>query len=172
MKTPRAWPFIVLAALLATSARAGGTAAAPQAGAAQLTGAWRARMHFVSGAFAEVKDLEFMYVYDSGGTLTESSNYDAAPPVPPAYGIWRPTGAGHFQSKYVFYVTKAPASFADITKGGGWSPDGSGVFTEKITLSADGNSYTAQVSYVAYDVNGKQAAGGGEGTATGTRITF
>ena len=67
----------------------------------------------------------------------------------------------------MFYVTKAPASFQDITKGGGWSPDGSGVFTEEITLAADGNSYTAKVTYVAYDVNGKPAAGGGAGTRHG-----
>jgi hypothetical protein len=46
------------------------------------------------------------------------------------------------------------------------------VFTEQITLAADGNSYTAKVTYAAFDVNGKPADGGGEGTATGTRITF
>ena len=169
MKHPRAWAFALPAALLVASAWGDSPAKAPLPG---LTGAWRAQMHFHSGAFAEVKDLEFMYVYNAGGTLTESSNYDAAPPVPPAYGIWRPAGANHFQSKYVFYVTKAPASFADISKGGGWSPDGSGVFTEEITLAADGNSYTAKVTYVAYDVNGKPAAGGGAGTATAQRLRF
>lgn len=171
MKHPRAWLSTALAALLATTAWGDSTPGAKGA-AAGLAGAWRARMHFDSGAFAEMKDLEFMYVYNAGGTLTESSNYDAAPPVPPAYGIWRPAGAHHFQSKYVFYVTKAPGSFQDITKGGGWSPDGSGVFTEEITLSADGDAYTAKVTYVAYDVHGKPAEGGGAGTATGTRITF
>lgn len=169
MKHPRARLSALLAAFLVTSAWGDSPAPAPDP---QLTGAWRAQMHFASGAFAAVKDLEFMYVYNAGGTLTESSNYDAAPPVPPAYGIWRRQGANHFQSKYVFYVTKAPASFADISKGGGWSPDGSGVFTEEITLAADGNSYTAKVTYVAYDVNGKPAPGGGTGTATAQRIRF
>ena len=169
MKHPRAWLFVLPAALLVASAWGDSPAKAP---APALTGAWRAQMHFQSGAFAAVKDLEFMYVYNAGGTLTESSNYDAAPPVPPAYGIWRPKGANHFQSKYVFYVTKAPASFQDITKGGGWSPDGSGVFTEEITLAADGNSYTAKVTYLAYDVNGKPAEGGGAGTATAQRLRF
>src|SRR5271170_5189819 len=134
MKNPLAWLFTLLAAFLVTSAW-GDSAAPAKAAAAGLTGAWRARMHFTSGAFAEVKDLEFMYVYNAGGTLTESSNYDAAPPVPPAYGIWRAHGPNRFQSKYAFYVTKAPGSFQDITKGGGWSPDGSGVFTEEITLA-------------------------------------
>ena len=171
MKYPRAWLSGLLAAFLVTTVWGDSTPAAQPAGAG-LAGAWRARMHFDSGAFAGVKDLEFMYVYNVGGTLTESSNYDAAPPVPPAYGIWRPAGANHYQSKYVFYVTKAPASFQDITKGGGWSPDGSGVFTEEITLAADGNSYTAKVAYLAYDVNGKPAAGSGAGTATGVRIRF
>jgi hypothetical protein len=156
MKHPRAWAFALPAALLVASAWGDSPAKAP---VPALTGAWRAQMHFHSGAFAAVKD-------------TESSNYDAAPPVPPAYGIWRHQGANHFRSKYVFYVTKAPASFQDITQGGGWSPDGSGVFTEEITLAADGNSYTAKVTYVAYDVHGKPAEGGGEGTATGQRMTF
>ncbi len=171
MKSPRALLFTLAAALVST---AWGDSATPGAKppAALLTGAWRAQMHFDSGAFAGVSDLEFMFVYNAGGTLTESSNYDAAPPVPPAYGIWRQSAPGRFQSKYVFYITKAPASFQDITKGGGWSPDGSGVFTEDITLAADGNSYTAKVTYVALDVHGKPAAGGGAGSATGTRITF
>ena len=171
MKYPVAW-LATFAAVIAATAWA--DAPVPPAGAAHgsLAGAWRARMRFTSGAFVEMKDLEFSYVYNEGGTLTESSNYDAAPPVPPAYGIWRRTGANRFQSKYVFYITRAPASFQEITKGGGWAPDGHGVFTEEITLGADGNSYTAQVSYVAFDGNGKPAEGGGEGTATGTRITF
>ena len=172
MKSPLAWLFTLLVALLVTSAWGDSAAPAHPAAAPGLTGAWRARMHFTSGAFADMADLEFMYVYNAGGTLTESSNYDAAPPVPPAYGIWRQQGRNVFHSKYVFYVTKPPAGFQDITKGGGWAPDGSGVFTEEITLSADGNSYTAKVSYVAFDVHGQPAAGGGEGSATGTRITF
>ena len=58
----------------------------------ELLGEWRAQLQFTSGAFAAVKDLEFMYVFNSGGTMTESSNYDASPPVPPAYGIWRTVG--------------------------------------------------------------------------------
>jgi len=73
-------------------------------GADTLVGAWRSQIHFSSGAFAPMKDLEFMYVFNQGGTLTESSNYDAAPPVPPAYGIWRATGARQFEAKYLFYI--------------------------------------------------------------------
>jgi hypothetical protein len=92
--------------------------------------------------------------------------------VPPAYGVWRQKGPNRFEARYDFYVTKPPKAFQEITKGGGWAPDGRGVFTEEITVAADGNSYTSKVSYVAYDVNGKPAEGGGEGTATGTRITL
>ncbi len=44
---------------------------------------WRAR---------SAKDLEFMYVFHADGTMTESSNYDAFPPGPPAYGVWRNSG--------------------------------------------------------------------------------
>ena len=54
-----------------------------------IVGAWKGKVQFKSGAFAEVKDIEFMYVFNAGGTMTESSNYDGAPPVPPAYGIWK-----------------------------------------------------------------------------------
>jgi hypothetical protein len=51
--------------------------------------------------------------------MTESSNYDASPPVPPAYGVWRAVGDS-YEAKYVFYTTKSPASFDEVTKGNGW----------------------------------------------------
>jgi len=50
-----------------------------------LVGAWQGKIQFTTGAFADTKDLEFMYAFNAGGTMAESSNYDAAPPVPPAY---------------------------------------------------------------------------------------
>ena len=96
--------------------------AASETAAIDLVGEWRAQLQFTSGAFASIKDLEFMYVFNQGGTMTESSNYDASPPVPPAYGIWRKVGAREFEAKYEFYVTKAPATFDEIAKGGGWGP--------------------------------------------------
>src|SRR4051812_33684080 len=49
----------------------------PVAEADGLTGAWRSKIQFTTGSFAAVKDLEFMYVFNAGGTMTESSNYDA-----------------------------------------------------------------------------------------------
>jgi hypothetical protein len=137
---------------------------------AGLVGAWRAKISFSDGAFVSFKDLEFMYVYNAGGTMTESSNYDAAPPVPPAYGTWKALGPREFEISYAFFVTKAPGAFEDITKGGGWMPAGHGVFTEKITLSEDGNSYTSTVKYDAFDQAGNPVEGGGQGTATGKRL--
>ena len=104
--------------------------------------------------------------------MTESSNYDAAPPVPPAYGIWRKVGPREFEAKYEFYVTKAPAAFAEIAKGSGWSPAGRGVFVERIALSEDGGSFTSTIKYDQYDTAGKPVEGGGEATGRGTRLTF
>lgn len=47
-----------------------------------------------------------------------------------------------------------------------------GVFTEKITLSDDGQSYKAAVTYAAFDQLGKPAEGGGEASGAGTRMGF
>jgi hypothetical protein len=157
-----------------SAAEAGASAdtAAGNLAASDLLGAWRAKLQFSSGAFAAIKDLEFMYVFNQGGTLTESSNYDASPPVPPAYGVWRKVGGQEYEAKYEFYVTKPPAGFEDIAKGGGWGPAGRGVFVERITLSEDGNSFTSKIKYDQFDAAGKPAEGGGEATGQGVRIGF
>jgi hypothetical protein len=136
----------------------------------RLVGAWRSQVRFTSGTLAEMKDLEFLYVFNAGGTMTESSNHDGAPPGPPAYGVWKSTGPRKYEAKYVFYLTKAPATFDDVANGGGWLPAGHGVLTERITLSADGNSYRSTISYTAFDRNGNRAEGGGEGDGTAARI--
>jgi hypothetical protein len=146
--------------------------AASDTAAIDLTGEWRAQLQFTSGAFASIKDLEFMYVFNGGGTMTESSNYDASPPVPPAYGIWRKVGGREFEAKYEFYVTKAPANFEEIAKGGGWGPAGRGVFVERITVSEDGKSFTSKIKYDQFDTAGKPAEGGGEATGRGVKMTF
>jgi hypothetical protein len=140
--------------------------------APELVGEWRATLQFTSGAFAAVKDLEFMYAFNQGGTMTESSNYDASPPVPPAYGIWRRVGDREFEAKYEFYVTRAPGSFGEIAKGGGWGPAGRGVFLERITLSEHGDSFSSRIRYEQYDTAGKPAEGGGEATGRGVRLRF
>ena len=173
MKTSMCRLLALLTVLITTAC---GDARQPQSSASAepdpLVGAWRAQMRFSGGAFVDMKDLEFMYVFNAGGTMTESSNYDGAPPVPPAYGVWRKIGPRQYELKYAFYVTKAPASFDDIAKGGGWSPAGMGVFTEKVTLSDDGKSYKAAVAYAAFDQLGKPAEGGGDASAAGTRMGF
>lgn len=141
-------------------------------GGDRLTGAWRGKVEFSSGAYAGTKDVEFMYAFNPGGTMTESSNYDASPPTAPAYGVWRKTGARQYEAIYVFFLNKAPADFDVITKGAGWAPDGHGVLTEKIVLAADGQTFTSSFKYELFDLQGNPAAGGGEATVKAERIAF
>ena len=99
-----------------------------------LVGAWRSSLQFTSGAFASIKDLEFMYLFNSGGTLTESSNYDGAPPVPPAYGVWRAVSPREYEAKYEFYIT-APAPAEAFKTGAGWLPAGRGVDATTVPMT-------------------------------------
>jgi len=159
--------FVLFTSLLAT-----GCTVQKKSEDNSLVGAWRSKVQFKSGAFAAVKDLEFMYVFNAGGTMTESSNYDGAPPVPPAYGMWRKLGPGQFEAKYEFYSTKAPTSFDEIAKGGGWMPAGHGVFLETIMLSEDGRSFTSIMKYEAFDQAGNAVEGGGEAETNAERMEF
>lgn len=157
------------AALLAATACT--PAANPAAGDPTLTGAWQSSVQFQSGAFAGVKDLAFMYAYGADGTLIESSNYDAAPPVPPAYGTWRRVAGNQFEAHYAFFTTR-PATAAEASAAsGGWMPAGHGELTERITLAADGQSYEATVGVQLFDAAGKPADGGGEGSVHARRMT-
>ena len=136
-----------------------------------LVGAWRSAVQFGTGAFASMKDLEFMFVFNAGGTLTESSNYDGAPPVPPAYGVWRSVGPREFEAKYEFYVT-SPSPPDVFRSGGGWLPSGRGVFTERITVSPDGQTFTSTIRYEALGMKGEPVPGSGEGQGRAVRIRF
>ncbi len=158
--------ILLLATACATPAPKADTPSAPL-----LQGAWRSSLQFSSGAFASIRDLEFMYVFNQGGTMTESSNYDGAPPVPPAYGVWRQTGPSEYELKYEFYIT-APSPPEAFKTGAGWLPSGRGVFTEKITMGADGKSFTSAIRYEAFDPTGAPMEGGGEATGRGMRIEF
>jgi len=165
----------VLAALLIASF----SSAVPSAFAAEtgkggdnLVGAWRGRVQFTSGSIAETKDLEFLYAFNVGGTMTESSNYDATPPVPPAYGVWRKVGLRKYEAKYQFFQSKAVTTADELVKGGGWSPDGYGILAQKVTLSADGNSFDSRITLELFDKDGKPVAGGGEGSAAGQRVRY
>ena len=144
---------------------------APDAGDA-LVGAWRSAVRFESGAFATIEDLEFMYVFNAGGTLTESSNYDGAPPVPPAYGVWRRIGPNQFEARYEYYITKPPAHLEDLATGGGWMPAGRGVFTEHIRIEPGGRSYTSTIHYEAFDTAGNLVEGGGDARGRAQWIGF
>lgn len=136
----------------------------------ELIGAWRATVQFKTGAFASVKDLEFLYVFNAGGTMTESSNYDGAPPVPPAYGVWRAVGPGEFEATYEYFMTRPPAGLTDLTRGGGWLPAGRGRLVERIRVSAEGNSFTSTIRYEAFDTAGRSAPGGGKAVGRGARV--
>jgi hypothetical protein len=143
-----------------------------EAARGNLAGAWRSQVQFSSGSFAGIGDLQFIYVFNEGGTLTESSNYDGAPPVPPAYGVWRKLAPRAYEARYEFYLTKAPAKVEDLARGGGWLPAGRGVLNESITLSDDGQSFTSKIKYQGLDALGKPTSDTGEAEGQGVRIEF
>jgi hypothetical protein len=170
----RLLPLAFAGLLAACTAQApGGVEPTSHVSPPSLSGAWRASIDVKSGAFTTAKGLEFMYVFHGDRTLTESSNYDAAPPVPPAYGVWRsvPGDGTVWEAKYEFFTT-APTPPNDFTAGAGWLPSGRGVFTERITLAADGRTFTSAIRYQLFDTTGAAIAGGGEATGRGVRIDF
>src|SRR5215211_494443 len=132
-----------------------------------LVGAWRGKVTLTAGVFAALKDLQYMYVFNAGGTMTESSNYDGVPPVPPAYGVWRRTGPRVFEAKYQWFQSKSVSSSDELIKSGGWMPDGHGTIRQTFTVSDDGNSFTSKIIVELFDKAGKAIAGGGSGTAVG-----
>lgn len=149
--------FILLATVFVGGCAGTGQTVGSSDSHESLVGAWRSDVQFSSGDFASIHDLEFLYAFSGdrdGGTLTESSNYDAAPPVPPAYGAWRSTGPRTYRARYVFFTTKPPESLDAITKGNGWSPAGRGELTELITLSNDGRSFSSRITLQLFDTAG------------------
>ncbi len=131
-----------------------------------LTGTWRSHEKFTSGDYAAVNDLECLYAFHQGGTMTESSNYDSLPPCPPAYGIWRHTGGRTFESNSTFYISKPPAKTDELVQG--WPPNGRADVHEVITLSPDGKSFDSALTYKVFTLDGKElpaAAGAGHGHA-------
>jgi hypothetical protein len=143
----------------------------PQPTAPDLVGAWRSKMQFKGGRSRASRILSSC-TSSSGGTMTESSNYGGAPPVPPAYGVWRGVGPGEFEAKYEYYATRPPAGVADLTGGGGWLPAGRGVLVERIRMSAAGDSFTSTIRYEALDAAGRPVPGGGEAEGRAGRIGF
>lgn len=88
------------------------------------------------------------------------------------YGIWRRIGPDRFEAKYEFYPTSAPTGLEDITKGSGWLRAGRGVFSETITVAADGATFTSTIRYEAFDEADKPVEGGGDATGRGVRLRF
>lgn len=161
------------ATVLLLSALAAGCQQAPAKSEPALTGAWRSKIVFRSGALAGMKDLEFLYAYNAGGTMTESSNYDEAPnSSPPAYGVWKQIDARTFETKYVFFTTEAQKPVAGAPGNDDWWPAGHGVLTETITLADDGQTYASTIRLVLFDKADTPIAGGSEGTGAGKRIGF
>jgi hypothetical protein len=168
MKEPAILALSLLVLLGGCSAPAGPHAAE----ADPLVGAWQSQVAFKDGPLAQVHDLEFLYAFNAGGTLTESSNYDGAPPVPPAYGAWRRTAPGRYEARYLFFNTQPPADWKAVASGGGWNPAGRGELRETIEIAADGRSYTSTLSLALYDLAGKPVEGGGMATGHAIRIGF
>ncbi len=146
--------------------------AAPAGPLPALVGAWRSEVQFTTGSFASIKDLQFLYTFNAGGTMNESSNYDASPPVPPAYGEWRETGQDRYEARYLFFASRPLQKLDDLSRSGGWAPGGYGVLRERITLAADHQSYESTITLQMFDATGKAAEGGGQANAHGLRLGF
>ena len=175
MKHRTRFTFLMLSAVLIITGCGNGQSSEMNVTAdrGMLVGAWRSKVVFRNGPLAEMKDLEFLYAYNAGGTMTESSNYDeAANSSPPAYGVWKQIDRRRFETKYVFYTTKAPDAGDRAPTSSDWWPAGHGVLTETITLSDDGQTYASTIKLATYDRTDTPIAGSGEGTASGTRIVF
>ena len=159
-----------LAALVLAGCSNNPAASTTQSVAPKLVGAWRSKVQFTDGPLAELKDLEFLYSFNQGGTMTESSNYDGAPPVPPAYGSWKESSPGTFDVRYVYFNTKGPATFQELVDRGGWMPNGYGELTEEITVDSNGSVFKSELKLQMFDRSGKPVEGGGKAKGLGTRI--
>ena len=136
-----------------------------------LIGSWRASVQFETGPYSEIKDLNFMYIFNSDGTMLESSNYDAAPPVPPAYGIWRSLGEHQFEAKYEFYVTRVPDTSEHLPAGTGWLPGGFGRLVDTISIESDGHSFSSRTHLTMYNT-GDSVTGDDIAVGHGTKMRF
>jgi hypothetical protein len=169
--------FLLIAIACALSLSGCGAGTPPRGGTsaedALLVGAWRSQIHAQEGPLAEMKELEFLYSYNAGGTMTESSNYDeAANSSPPAYGVWRRLEARKFETKYVFFTTRASSSGDGAPTTTDWWPDGHGELTETITIADDGQTYASTIRLTMFDRTGAPVGGVHEGTGAGRRIGF
>jgi hypothetical protein len=165
--------LIVMVAVMAGGCKESGQASKRTYANPDLVGAWRAKIQFQTGAYSAIKDLEFMYAFHADGTMTESSNYDAFPPVPPAYGIWRLINDSQYVAKYEFYMTRFPDSTEHQANGSGWLPAGRGVLVDTITLTDDRKTFSSKIHLDALDQAGKRVSdGAGDATGSGVKMKF
>ena len=66
----------------------------------------------------------------------------------------------------MFFMTAPSGS------GGGWLPSGRGVLTERITLSADGRTFTSTIRCKLFGLHGEPVEGSGEAKGRAERIGF
>ena len=157
----------LLAVLVLSAAAACNGASESDRPEQSLEGGWRTRVSFGTGPL-KGRPYQFLVTYSAGGGMVASSNFDQSPPVAPAYGSWGRIRERTFKNTYMFWTTK-PASPGDAARG--WTFSGSGVLTEDISLSSNGDTYTSRVSYQLFDAGDQPLAGQtGSGTATGSRI--
>ncbi|MFN8547125.1 MAG: hypothetical protein U0527_03925 [Candidatus Eisenbacteria bacterium] len=146
-------PQLLLSAIVAVS---GCTPSAMSGSNDDLAGAWRSSVHFDSGDFAGLSDLEFLYAFNSGGTMTESSNYDAVPPVAPAYGV-EARRPGRIRRAIRVLRDQGADEGRGFVAGAGWNPIGRGRFDEHIQVSADGSSFDSTFRYSPLNPDGSPA---------------
>ena len=114
----------------------------------KIVGAWKGKVQFKTGAYSEIKDFEFMWVFNSGGTMTESSNYDGVPPTPPAYGIWKKTGDKQYEARYEFYWNKVPDSYEELAKLVGFLMPAMEFFQKKLFFQKMGGHTVQQLNLI------------------------
>lgn len=139
-----------------------------------LVGAWRSQVQFTEGDYAAITDCQFLYAFNQGGTMTESSNYDSSPPVAPAYGVWRSLGSRRFEASYTFFTCKPPEKSEQLAQSG-WAPSGRGELHELIQLAPDGRTFESTITYRLFDTAGRpipDPAGSGKATGRAERIGY
>jgi hypothetical protein len=90
--------------------------------------------------------------------------------VAPAYGAWEQVGPGEFAARYEFFVTRPPQKVEELATGGGWMPDGRGVFDERIRVAADGATFDSTFRYTPLKADGSPAGEMVTGRGHGARI--
>jgi hypothetical protein len=122
-----------------------------------MKGAWESHVAFTGGALRADEESAISLCLQRRRNDDRVIELRRRPPDPPAYGVWKEVSPNRFQLKYIFYVTKPPSRFEELVGGQGWLPNGHGVITEDITLSADGNSWQSKIHWDAFDMDGKPA---------------